>query len=299
VLLALFSIAVGIMSGFSGGGRFRNVGWRRIRVTGLPLVWAVGLVLSGFFHGEMAFVAGLVGMGALAAFAVANTKVLTCMWLVAAGLCLNLVVTADNHGMPYSPIALASAGVRPASYNDTPKASALSHPERVGDQLLFLSDVIPIPPLHTVVSFGDLLVSFGFGAVTATAMWDRRPRRLRAPQHMRSSSPKAGSDSVADLVDEGVGVGEAVPEASVLAQESVAPLHAESGAVIVEDARFPDLASRMVLLEATGDPSVLIDLTEDSTMDFADVAAAHVVRTAFRRNALDDAVLSQLSHEPN
>ena len=68
----------------------------------------------------------------------------------------------------------------------------MSHPERPGDQLLFLSDVIPLQPMRTVVSFGDVLVALGLGCVTATAMWARRPRRIGNPRHLR----RADADSL-------------------------------------------------------------------------------------------------------
>ncbi len=188
--LAVFSILVGVLSGFAGGGRFANVGWKRIQFIALPVVGFSAVALSRWLTNDVAFYLGLFGLCCLAGFAVANVKALSCMWLVALGLVLNVVVTANNHGMPYSPIALATAGVRPASYNDIPKSTPMSHPERPGDQLLFLSDVIPLQPMRTVVSFGDILVALGMGCVTATAMWARRPRRLRNPRHLK----RAGSD---------------------------------------------------------------------------------------------------------
>ena len=191
VQLAVFSILVGVLSGFAGGGRFANVGWRRIRLLGVPVVGFAAVVTGRLISSDLAFYVGLAGLCCLAVFAIANVKALSCMWLVALGLSLNVGVTANNHGMPYSPVALATAGVRPASYNDIPKSTPMSHPERPGDQLLFLADIVPVQPLRTVVSFGDILVAFGLGCVTATAMWDRRPRRLRNPRHLK----RAGTGS--------------------------------------------------------------------------------------------------------
>jgi hypothetical protein len=187
VQLAVFSILVGVLSGFAGGGRFANVGWKRIQFIGLPAVGFSAVAISRWLTNDVAFYLGMFGLCCLAGFAIANVKALSCMWLVALGLVLNVVVTANNHGMPYSPVALATAGVRPASYNDIPKSTPMSHPERPGDQLLFLSDVIPLQPMRTVVSFGDILVALGMGCVTATAMWARRPRRLRNPRHLKQS----------------------------------------------------------------------------------------------------------------
>ena len=282
--LALFSIAVGVVSGFAGGGRFANVGWRRIRLTWLPAGWLAGMASSVFLSGQPAFALGLAGMACLAVFAIVNTKDLSCMWLVAFGLCLNFGVTANNHGMPYSPLALAAAGVRPGSYNDVPKSSALSHPEHDDDQLLFLSDVIPVAPLRTVVSFGDLLVAFGLGAVTATAMWDRRPRRLRKPRHLSrvSADTQGGRGVVAETPTE--------TPAALTAMSGSDGSESAPGDMLPGDMHpvgTNGFSSRILLLEATGDPSVLIDL-RDFSADLADATASHVVAAAFRRHALDD-----------
>ena len=337
MLLALFSLAVGIASGFAGGGRFANVGWRRIRASWLPAAWAGGSVLSVFLDGESAFVLGLAGLGCLVVFAAVNMKVLSCMWLIAAGLFLNFVVTANNHGMPYSPVALATAGVRPESYNDVPKSSALSHPERPGDQLLFLADVIPVAPLRTVVSFGDLLAAFGLGSVAATAMWDRRPRRMRPPRHLRAhaaKAPRAAQSAIAEQTTAAVktalattapattALATTAPATTVLAVDTFmgeplgamavvqgeadtcvtsAPDHTVNAVNVVnavnadgsEAVHQPRYSARLLLLEATGDPSVLIDLGGDDASDLVEVTATHVLGEALRRHALDERLVAR------
>ena len=320
VQLAVFSILVGVLSGFAGGGRFANVGWRRIRLIGMPVVGFSAVVAGRFISSDLAFYVGLAGMCCLAVFAIANIKALSCMWLVALGLCLNVGVTANNHGMPYSPVALATAGVRPASYNDIPKSTPMSHPERPGDQLLFLADIVPVQPLRTVVSFGDILVAFGLGCVTATAMWDRRPRRLRNPRHLK----KAGTGSApvktrSKIRTTGSAGAPLARRSDVVADRQADPesngdrsaasfARPGSPAFLISDGLNPDadnrtpasvsdprMAARLRLLEMTGDASVLIDLTDGLATNFEDVAAAHVVGAALRRHALDDHLVGRAS----
>jgi hypothetical protein len=123
------------------------------------------------------------------------------MWLLAIGLLLNTVATVNNHGMPYSPDALAAAGVIPNNYSDLPRRTPTSHPEGPGDQLSVLGDRIPIAPLRTVVSFGDVFVAFGLGAVIANAMIGGTGRRWRRhePRHRAASGPNARAHAAPPL----------------------------------------------------------------------------------------------------
>ena len=70
----MFSILVGVLSGFAGGGRFANVGWKRIQFVGLPAVGFLAVALSRLLTNDVAFYLGLFGLSCLAAFAVANRR---------------------------------------------------------------------------------------------------------------------------------------------------------------------------------------------------------------------------------
>src|SRR6185295_19486743 len=74
--------------------------------------------------------------------------------------------------MPYAPAAAARVGLAPGL--TTPKNA----PADTGTRLGLLGDVIPVPPLHKVVSPGDVLIAIGVCAVVALAM--RSHRRLTA-----------------------------------------------------------------------------------------------------------------------
>ena len=127
----------------------------------------------------------LLGLSAFAGFAFSNSLAAPAMLLVGAGLALNFAVTADNGGMPYRPSAVVGAhAVSSTSADLVPRNTTYSHAERPSDQLMFLAEVIALPPLREVVSIGDILVALGLGLVVFAGMGT--PRK---PEHSVENFP--------------------------------------------------------------------------------------------------------------
>ena len=81
--------------------------------------------------------------------------------------------------MPYDPIAVAAVGAPPPS-------DGLHVLLRSDTRLEFLSDVIPVGPLHSVLSLGDFLNAVG--GFLIPFMWLQPPAQAEAPQTLRSAN---------------------------------------------------------------------------------------------------------------
>lgn len=88
--------------------------------------------------------------------------------LVAAGWALNLLAIAPNGGMPVSAHALAQIGapvrinVRDGNLSKHVAAGATS-------RVRWLGDTIPVRPVHSVISIGDIAMALGFALLVASA----------------------------------------------------------------------------------------------------------------------------------
>ncbi|MPZ89065.1 MAG: hypothetical protein GEU81_13550 [Nitriliruptorales bacterium] len=181
VMTVLAALAIGVAS----GGRFRDlaqVSFRGGVLVGFGL--GVQLVLgwlSGRTDGE-----GIVGLPLLI---VSQVALLAFFWLnrrlpgipvAFAGFAMNALVIILNGAMPVSRVALrAVPGGGPGAV--TPGKHRVLEP---GDALPFLADVIPLPPLRTVVSVGDVALAVGVAILIVTLMrrpHDAEPRRDDVP----------------------------------------------------------------------------------------------------------------------
>ena len=175
----LVAAAVGLGIGALAGGRLRFLGERTLRLW--PLL-AAGLVLqplSGRADGGTQTVLLVGSYVLLVAFALANVAVVG-MWLVAAGIGLNLAVIAVNGGMPVRPSALRAAGLAEAGRSAVVELPAKHHLERPSDRLVVLGDILPVRPLREVVSFGDVVLAVGVADVAAHLLRPPAGRRSRA-----------------------------------------------------------------------------------------------------------------------
>jgi hypothetical protein len=176
----LVAVAVGLALGFAAGGRPRFVADHAIR--GVALLVA-GLVLQAagalFDLGAVSTVAVLGSYALLVAFAVVNLR-LVGMALVTLGLAANFLVIAVNGGMPVRAQAIVSAGASPAEVPHLHYGSK-RHLERPSDRLTFLADVVPVPPLHEVLSFGDLVMAVGVADVIFNLMQRRKGLAVTGP----------------------------------------------------------------------------------------------------------------------
>lgn len=94
--------------------------------------------------------------------------------LIGLGLLLNAVVIAANSAMPVSPEALTAIGAGPGAI-PTGKHTLLTDATR----LPWLADVLPLPPLRTIISVGDLVLAAGLLPLAHTLMTHRSPEERR------------------------------------------------------------------------------------------------------------------------
>lgn len=175
--------AVGLVA---GGVRRGRLGWmakNRPRLWVLAAAAITATVVGDAFGArgigfEIAGISGpavlaLIGMGASLAFVTANLAV-GGMSVVGVGIAANLAALVANRATPVRAGALVEARiVGPAEVD----RAVLGGPREIADSgtvLEILGDVIPVPQLGLVVSFGDLIVLVGLAAVIHNLM-RRRP----------------------------------------------------------------------------------------------------------------------------
>jgi Family of unknown function (DUF5317) len=272
VLLTAFALMIGALSGLVAGGRLRNLSDVDLRWTFVPWGWLFASVFADRIGGNGGFYVFLAGMACLVLFAFANLSQAAGMKLIFIGALINLFMTVNNHGMPYSVNAMHNAGVLPQKYNDQPKVTVASHPQRRGDQLVLLGDVIPVPPLKIVVSIGDVIVALGFAMMAANSLTGRRGRRsigASVPRHVATATPTTAESSVHVSLP--------------VSQTNQPPVLEPTANVASKTHDSNDVwQARVDLLRLTDDPSVLIDLSGGSAHDANDVMGAHVVAQALR-----------------
>ncbi|HEX5616367.1 MAG TPA: DUF5317 domain-containing protein [Acidimicrobiia bacterium] len=113
------------------------------------------------------------------------------MGVVLLGIALNALVIALNQGMPVD---------LPGSWRDDgPVTTTVKHHEQTSDdRLLVLTDIVPVPgPWHTVVSFGDLIMTVGLVDVAFHAS-----RRTRRGAHRRPAPAPGVEASIRESTGE-------------------------------------------------------------------------------------------------
>lgn len=175
--------AVGLVVGGIKRGRLRWLAENRPRLWGLAAA-AVAATAAGDAFGaggfgfEIAGISGpavlaLIGMGAGLAFVTSNLTV-GGMAVIGLGIAANLAALVANRATPVRAGALVEARIiGPADVD----RAVLAGPREIADSstvLEILGDVIPVPGLGLVVSFGDLIVLVGLAAVICNLM-RRRP----------------------------------------------------------------------------------------------------------------------------
>jgi len=170
-LLTIAPPVVGVALGYLLGGRLS--GFRSIRIRALWLVWlAAGVQFAQYSVGGVAMLA-LIFAIVLVWLAVNLPRwpaaIRAAGILIVLGASFNGLAIALNGRMPYDPGAAVDVGLHAGI--ETPK----NEPADANTRLGFLGDTIPIPLLRKVISPGDVLISFGAGALVVLAM--RRHRR--------------------------------------------------------------------------------------------------------------------------
>jgi hypothetical protein len=106
------------------------------------------------------------------------------MAVIAVGIALNALVITVNSGMPVRRDAIVAAGIADDRAIDDIDFGTKRHLEEPDDRLMFLGDIIPVPVLEEVLSFGDLVLAVGVADVLASLMGSRR-----RPEPESESSP--------------------------------------------------------------------------------------------------------------
>jgi hypothetical protein len=194
----IVAVAVGLVLGLLSGGRPRFLADKQIRgwpllLAGLVLQAAVSRIPDGW---DMA--ALIASYAVLLLFGVANLR-LVGMPLVLVGLALNAFTITLNGGMSVRPSAVLAARAAPADKLAHLRVAGKHHLARPSDRLTILSDVIPVRPLHEVLSFGDIIMSLGVADVLANL--------LRPPRRVEATGEPDGPDEVAS--EPGTRAGEA------------------------------------------------------------------------------------------
>jgi hypothetical protein len=102
--------------------------------------------------------------------------------LMAFGWFLNLLVISANGGMPVSRAAVIRAGL---PWTDVREGSLFKHVAAGPDTpLRFLGDVIAVPPVHRVVSLGDIVLLLGIVLFVSQVM---RSDATRLPMQAAAS----------------------------------------------------------------------------------------------------------------
>lgn len=185
--LVVATLMVGLAIGWARGGRVRALA--RARLRGTVMLWvavlAHGLLTLGAAGSASTARALLAAAhGAVLAFAWANRH-LPGMALVALGSAANGTVMVANGAMPVSRRALQTISSAPP----TPSGRHVLADELAGGaRLIWLGDVVPVPPLGSVVSAGDVLLAAGVAVLLPALMC----RWARQPQHRRAPPPVAG-----------------------------------------------------------------------------------------------------------
>jgi hypothetical protein len=161
------ALLAGVVLGFAAGGRLRNLRGVEVRAVGALAAAAALQAVSqvGDVGGALGLACILASYGLLVAFGLANAR-LVGMPVVLTGLVLNVLVITVNGGMPVRAEAILTVDRdrSPAELAHL-EFGAKRHLETGDDHLTFLGDVLPVQPIDQVLSFGDLILSFGVANV--------------------------------------------------------------------------------------------------------------------------------------
>ena len=184
MLLFPLAFVVGVSLGRLRGGRFQALSTLRLRATGLVvLAVIVQLGLGAVASDAWRYIALMASYGLMGVWLAINLREGP-NWrrgglaLVAAGYALNLLAIVPNGNMPVSTDALRRAGGSQASFEEKPNID--KHVASGADHVWpWLGDVIAVPPLRAVISFGDLAMLIGVVIVVCGGMTAAEPSRPR------------------------------------------------------------------------------------------------------------------------
>lgn len=186
VTLAL-AVTSGLAIGLARPPGGRHLARPHVEQVGLLVVGAALNALSVALSGPLAVASLLASLAVLIAVAFVNRRI-TGVAVVGLGLLVNLVAVAVNGGMPVRAGALEAAGLQVGELVEP------RHLETSGDPLPVLGDVLPVPLLGEVLSFGDLIIVFG--AADAVRELSRRRARTASRAQLVDLTTSASVDQL-------------------------------------------------------------------------------------------------------
>ena len=187
----LVALATGLVIAIALGGRPRYLAEKSFRWW---LLLPLGVVLQQVVEAEgvpWPFALLLVSYAYLLVFALANLHH-PGMGIVFIGIALNALVIFANHGMPVREKAVRAVHTEAAGA-EVRIDEVKHHLEARDDQLKVLGDIIPVPELDQVLSFGDLILAVGVADLLVHLL--RPAHKSRARRH----EVRGEGDAVIDL----------------------------------------------------------------------------------------------------
>jgi hypothetical protein len=171
--LMVVPLLIGVLAGYALGGRLTWLARNRIRA--LWLLWlAAGLQLAHFrWHSArhaveswtgvslMVPIFGLVGIWVLVNLPRRTPALQLAAGAILLGGAMNLAAILANGRMP-----VAGSADQQAQGLSSPKHMIAEQDSR----LVWLGDIVPIPPIRTVISMGDIVLLIGVATLIAAAM---------------------------------------------------------------------------------------------------------------------------------
>jgi hypothetical protein len=217
VPLVVTTLVIAVALSYARGGRLRRVADVPLRLTwllfaGVALQLAVDLAAGRELladAGPGGYTLLLLSQLLVVGWVAANWH-LPGIFLVTLGLLLNAVVIGANGAMPVSPRAMEALGLGPLEVPPG-KHTLLTDATRVP----WLADIIPLPPLRTIISVGDIVLAVGLIPLTHALMTyrtaaerrgrDREVSRATTGSHQPGSAPASARPRRRDLRRRGRG----------------------------------------------------------------------------------------------
>ncbi|HEX6844721.1 MAG TPA: DUF5317 domain-containing protein [Actinomycetota bacterium] len=175
--LLLGTLTIAIAVGYLLGGRLSGLADLSVRWGPLALIGLTMQTINPPGSWPLVMLTGSFVL--LWIFAVVNRDV-PGFRLIMVGIALNFLVIVANGGMPVSADALVASGQADTASDLTDNADRYVKHHLAGDDdlVLFLGDVIPLPPpVSQAISLGDIFTYAGVGVVVVSAMRGRRRER--------------------------------------------------------------------------------------------------------------------------
>ena len=180
------AVVVGVIAGYLAGGRLSALGEAEVRWWPVLLVGIAVQVASLAIDSTLGVALLLLSFACIIAFTALNLA-RAGMGLVLIGVLLNAIVIGVNAGMPVRERAIVASGLAERDEIDELDFNSKWHLETDADRFTILGDIIPVPVVREVLSFGDLVMAVGVADVIAHLM--RRPRlSARANEGSESTS---------------------------------------------------------------------------------------------------------------